>query len=321
VEKYETEARSLFQRLGHLPIGIAVGASLVRRDVRYTIAGLAKNLPADAYALLREAVAALSPMAQELMAAMAVCAPEGFRLTLAAEVADLGDDPSLDALQEIHSRSLVEELDRSTRRYRLHALVREAAGASDWQRRKHAECVLREFEDWVSELRECEKDMADWQTAFSWLLGKTGEDQTWSTANDLAYRGYRLTQRLGRLPEAHEICERMVQEANRREDTRILQVWHGNQAVILRAWWRLDEAMALLKKQEAKKVEAICLELGNREGLAYCYCIWGLLAREQGDSQTEREKLERALALFTELKMPGEIKAVQDLLNETNSNN
>src|SRR5271165_592996 len=34
----------------------------------------------------------------------------------------------------------------------------------------------------------------------------------------------------------------------------------------------LEEAMALLKKQEV-----LCLELGNRSGLAYCYWYWGLL--------------------------------------------
>jgi hypothetical protein len=72
-----------------------VAGALVHEDVRYTIAGLAKNLPADAYALLREAVAALSPGAQTLLASMAVCAPEGFRLALAAEVAGLGEASSL----------------------------------------------------------------------------------------------------------------------------------------------------------------------------------------------------------------------------------
>src|SRR5271157_199763 len=39
-----------------------------------------------------------------------------------------------------------------------------------------------------------------------------------------------------------------------------------------RARGRLEEAMALLKKQEV-----LCLELGNRSGLAYCYWYWGLL--------------------------------------------
>jgi hypothetical protein len=97
--------------VGILAFGIAVAGRLVREDVRYTIAGLANNLPTRAYGLLREAVEALTPMAKKLMAAMAVCAPEGFRLALAAEVAELDEPSSLDALQEIHSRSLAEELD------------------------------------------------------------------------------------------------------------------------------------------------------------------------------------------------------------------
>jgi hypothetical protein len=225
VERHEAEARSLFDRLGYLPIGIAAGAGLIREDVHYTIAGLATNLPADAYALIREAVVALSPGAQTLLAAMAVCAPEGFRLALATEVAELGKASSLDALQEIYSRSLVEELDRTTRRYQLHTLVRVAAGASDLQRQKHAECVQKEFHNWETGWRQCEEDLADWQAAFSWLLGKTGDDKTWSMAKELAYGGYPLTQRLGRLLEANEICERMLQESNRRDDAGSLQVW------------------------------------------------------------------------------------------------
>jgi hypothetical protein len=33
--------------------------------------------------------------------------------------------------------------------------------------------------------------MADWQAAFSWLPGKTEDDETWSMASELAYRGFR----------------------------------------------------------------------------------------------------------------------------------
>jgi hypothetical protein len=62
------------------------------RDVRYATAGLAKILPVDSYALLREAVMTLSPKAQTLLAATAVCAPEGFRLALAAEAIGLAED-------------------------------------------------------------------------------------------------------------------------------------------------------------------------------------------------------------------------------------
>jgi len=94
-----------------------------------------------------------------------------------------------------------------------------------------------------------------------------------------------------------------------------LMLSHGNQAGILRDWGRLDEALALHKKQEA-----ICLELGNTRGLSYCYWNWGLLARKLGDAKTEREKLERPLALFTELNMPLQFKAVQNDLEERNRN-
>jgi hypothetical protein len=44
------------------------------------------------------------------------------------------------------------------------------------------------------------------------------------------------------------------------------------------------------------------------------------VAREQHDNKTEREKLEQALTIFTALKMPCEIKDVQNCLNETNRN-
>jgi tetratricopeptide (TPR) repeat protein len=514
VDKHATGARALFQRLGHLPIGISVAASLVREDVRYTIEGMAKNLPASAYALLQEAVAALSSAAQALLAAMAVCAPEGFRLALAAEIAELGEAASLDALQEIHSRSLAEELDRYARRYRLHALVREAAGATDALRGKHCARVQSEFNAWESAWRQCEQDMADWRVAFAWSLAQRGDENAWSSAQGLGYRGYALARRLGRLPEAYEICERMIGESTLRDDRYVLQAWYGNQALILKNWgrleeamklhqkegticlesdykrdlgmcygnqamilqnWgRLDDAMELLKKQEAvaleldnrvslhigygnqalilwdwgqlreamellrkqeaiclelgdrdflqlsygnqggllqqmgkpeeamelhkkeeaiclelgnrdslqrsygnqalilhawgrledamelhKKEEAICLELGNRDGqqrsygnqarilrawgrlseaeqlhkqqeviclelgnrssLAYCYWNWGLLARDQRDGKTERAKLERAFALFTELKMPREIEAVRNELDRMNA--
>jgi hypothetical protein len=41
------------------------------------------------------------------------------------------------------------------------------------------------------------------------------------------------------------------------------------------------------------------------------------LAGKQGDRETEREKLEEALAIFTELKMPIERDAVQAELEKS----
>jgi len=131
-----------------------------------------------------------------------------------------------------------------------------------------------------------------------------------------------------------------------------LQRSYGNQALILKVWRRLEEAMALHKKQEAlclqlgnkdglqrsygnqasilkargrleeamalhKKHEALCLGLGNKGSLAHCYWTWGLLAREQHDSNTEREKLTAALDIFTVLNMPRERDAVLAELEKT----
>jgi hypothetical protein len=84
------------------------------------------------------------------------------------------------------------------------------------------------------------------------------------------------------------------------------QALYGGQALILTNWGGLEEAMALLEK-----AEALCLELGNRSGLAYCYWNWGLLARKQRDRKTEREKLAAALDIFSELNMPRERDAVR----------
>jgi hypothetical protein len=91
-----------------------------------------------------------------------------------------------------------------------------------------------------------------------------------------------------------------------------LQISYGNQALILKTWGRLEEAFALLKKQEA-----LCLELGNRSGLAYWNSNWGLLAREQCNHKTEREKLAAALDLFTELNMPREREGARAELEKT----
>ena len=65
--------------------------------------------------------------------------------------------------------------------------------------------------------------------------------------------------------------------------------------------------------------EALCLELGSRRDLAYCYWQWSLLARKQRDRKTEREKLAAALDIFTELNMARERDAVRAELEKAAS--
>jgi hypothetical protein len=65
-----------------------------------------------------------------------------------------------------------------------------------------------------------------------------------------------------------------------------LQRSYGNQALILKAWGRLEEALALHKKEEA-----LCLELGTRRDLAsatgngVCSRANSVIARRNGKSQ------------------------------------
>lgn len=145
----------------------------------------------------------------------------------------------------------------------------------------------------------------------------------------------------GRLDEAMALLKKHEALCLELGNRASLQISYLNQALILLLWGQPKEAMALLKKQEALcvglgskdglqasyghqasilqdegsweealallvKKEALCLELGKRRDLGYCYWIWGLVARAQGDQGTERAKLQAALDIFTKLKMPRE---------------
>jgi len=281
VARDEAECRQLFERLGHLPIAVSISAALIREDVRYTIPGLARHLPDDVTALISEAIAALDPAPRKLLAAMSACAPEGFYLDLAGEIAGLDESGALEALQQVIARSLAEEVDRTDRRYRLHALVREAArgGAFGPQ---HAEAIGRRFESWEAKWRRCEQELPDFQLALEWAL----KNASHSLARALAYKGYSLTKRVGRLAEALQLCERMCQVSDVQQNRAALQAWLGNQALILRAWGRLDEALALHKKEEA-----ICLELANQDDLGASYGNQALILKAWG-------RLAEALALL-----------------------
>jgi tetratricopeptide (TPR) repeat protein len=284
VERHRDVCQDLFRRLGYLPIGVAVSAGLIRYDRRYTIPSLAANLPADVTALIREAIAAVGPAAKTLLDAMAACAPEGFRLLLAAAVAEMEEPAALAALNELASRSLVEELDRTDRRYRLHALVRESADGAAFGKR-HAEAVREQFRNWEKDWRACEEDLPEFQVAFDWVLEHYAEAEVGNLIREVAYLGFSLTQRVGRLTDAFEICERAGRAAEARHNRAALQASLGNQALILQDWGRLEEAMDLHKQKEA-----ICRDLGDRAGLQASLGNQALILHGWG-------RLEEAMAL------------------------
>ena len=77
-------------------------------------------------------------------------------------------------------------------------------------------------------------------------------------------------------------------------DKDALQRSYGNQALILQAWGRLDDALALHKKEEA-----ICLELGNQDGLQASYGNQALILQAWGrlDDALALHKKEEAICL------------------------
>jgi tetratricopeptide (TPR) repeat protein len=259
---------------------------------------------------------------------MSACAPEGFRLSLASSLAGFNEDVSLDALDLLVGRSLAEELDRDQRRYRLHALVHTAANGVEFAQ-KHAKLINEQFNNWETDWRICEQDLPDFQVAFSWALANRPSFH-WP----LVLNGYSLTRRIGRPAASFEICDRMIREeqTNKLE----LQACLGNQALILQSWGRLEEALALHKKEEAiclelgykynlqitygnqavilkdwgrleealllhKKEEALCLEVGNKESLQRSYCNQADILRDCGRLEEALALLKRQEALCLEL--------------------
>ena len=111
---------------------------------------------------------------------------------------------------------------------------------------------------------------------------------------------------LGRLDEALDLLKKQEVICLELGNKDGLQRSYGSQASVFRSLGRLDEALDLLKKQEV-----ICLELGNKRDLGHCYRELGLLARVRGDRKTERQKLEQAITLFSELGMSSERDKVQ----------
>jgi hypothetical protein len=263
--------------------------------------------------LLQRAIASQRERERELLQAMAVCSPEGFWLPPAAGIAGLNEAERREARDRLLHASLLRVLDRDRQRFQLHALLREQLLLGETMvelRERHVSLLEGHFRDWESLWRECRECLSEVIPAMQFLWQHHERYRmAW-----LAGWGFMTGWRTGELAIALRILNEEEGLWARSEDTDAkshLQRIYGNQALILQDWGRLEEAMALLQKQEA-----LCLKLGNKAGLGYCYWSWGLLARAQKDGDTERTKLRAALEIFTELNMPREREAVQDELKK-----
>jgi tetratricopeptide (TPR) repeat protein len=95
-----------------------------------------------------------------------------------------------------------------------------------------------------------------------------------------------ILQAWGRLEEALALHKKEEALCLELGDKDGLQISYGNQALILKAWGRLEEALALHKKEEA-----LCLERGSKDGLQASYGNQALILRAWG-------RLEEALPLL-----------------------
>ncbi len=434
-------------RVEWLPIAVAVGASMLREKsasplTRAVLKLRLENLTdgaKDVNALFRTAIESRLERERRLLAAGAVCVQEGFWLPLAAEIAELSEDETEDAANQLVHSSLLRVIDRERRRFQLHALLREEVRAVHGEgplgklQEHHAAALERLFKDWETRWRECRECLGEIAPAMTFLWqqseparasslagvgylssrrvgefdvalrivrqqksfwinsdsreAKSNLQRAYRAEGDILYLWWRLDEAMDLHKREEAICLELADEDGlqhsygyqarilwrrkrpaealalhrKREDIcrkldnkaglqrsygdqavilrdygqlkaamalhkkeeklcleiknkRGLQRSYANQALILQAWGRLEEALALLKAQEA-----ICADCGLRSGLGHCYWYWGLTARAQGDLKTEKEKLEQALAIFTELKMPHQRDAVQAELDKMGS--
>jgi tetratricopeptide (TPR) repeat protein len=281
-----------------LPIAVAVGASLLREKSASPLNRSALKLRLDDLndgvhdvpQLFQKAIAAQPQREQKLLAAAAVCVQEGFWLPLAAQIAGMKEDEADDAAERLVNSALLRVQDRERRRFQMHALLREQArkgcGAQELDnlQQSHAAALERLFKDWERRWRDCRECLPEIIPAakFLWQQKQSGR-QTW-----LTYNGFVVAKRIGELEEALRILKQEESFHTGQRDGEalsVLQRSYGNQALILKAWGRLDEALALLKKGEA-----ICLELGNKDSLQGSYGNQALILQDWG-------RLEEALAL------------------------
>jgi tetratricopeptide (TPR) repeat protein len=298
-ETFHRHRESLLQfagRMERLPIAVSVGADLLRREfgpLDQAARGLAvaklRNEIHDVSGLLQRAIEAQDECGQRLLAAAAVCAPEGFWLPLAAKIAGLTQEQAEAARNHLANASLLRMLDRERQRFQLHALMRlqlRSDSSLNELQESHARALEELFKDWEERWRECRECLPEVLPAAEFLWNVDRAREYW-----LSEWAFRMALRTGELDTALHVEQQSERLWSGRQGSEGgLQRTYRNQALILQAWGRLEEAMALLKK-----VEAICEELGDKGSLSVSYGNQALILQAWG-------RLEEAMALLKKVE-------------------
>jgi tetratricopeptide (TPR) repeat protein len=298
-ETFQLHRAALLEFAGsveRLPIAVMVGAQLLQSEfgpLDEAARGIAlsklRNQVNDVPGLLRRAIESQGERERSLLAAAAICAPDGFWLPFVLRAAGLDAPAGQAARNNLVNAALLRVLDQEAQKFQLHLLVRaqarEMASPLAPIQKAHASVLEELFTQTERRWRDCARCLAEVVPAVAFLREQGETDR----ANALAYRGYSTAQGIGELDAAMQMeqwNERFWAGSAAIDARYGLQASYGNQALILRAWGKLDEAMALHKKEEA-----IGEELGDKDGLQICYGNQALILQAWG-------KLDEAMALL-----------------------
>jgi tetratricopeptide (TPR) repeat protein len=271
----------------YLPYAMAAAAGLLNRSTAPPAEAVAALSAAtlrygklDLPRLLETAVVAQPPEARQLLRAFAVCAPGGAWLDFAVEVAGLTLPGARRWVDDLVNGSLLRLLVAERQKFGLHALLHALLSDAEKGRldRRHAEVLAERMSRWREDWRASARVIGEVERA----LGVMEKGERFA---GLAFDTYGLGKQTGALAEAYramEIVEGQFVAAGDRAG--LAQSW-GSRALILRAWGRLDEAMALHKQEE----EALAA-LGDREGVGRSWGNQALVLQSWG-------RLDAAMAL------------------------
>jgi tetratricopeptide (TPR) repeat protein len=281
------QADALFAKMGQLPLGIAVAAGVLFRDPGYTVEKIAEEIPPlhdlkfankNLGDWFDKVISRLAPDVRRLLQAMACCAPSGWDVDFVRQVTQQTESHLLEGLRALLDRSLVEVLEWP-RRYRLHALVRLAAAPGPELKERHFRTVYDTFYRLRNDPLNATSYLQEAREALFTTDARNDDVATLTNQVGLAAAS------VGRMAEAYEF-QRRLGEISSGLSVEWKATALGHQAIILRGWGQIDEAIALFKEEEQLRISS-----QDRSGLARCYGNQAGILRARGQT-------EEAMALY-----------------------
>jgi hypothetical protein len=329
-DKYQADEESIYlgiaAQLGFLPLALRQAISLMLFGPHYTTDRLLEKLgKEDRLKLLSEGHAAegsddrtietvfdlsttlLSSELIETMEYLAACALGRVPLSFLRRLSR--DDDLEGRLEKLYAYSWCERWETGDERaYEMHQLVRELIHERYGNRfsQRFIEVIHNVFTDESIHFSEKEPLMTQLNEAFFQAAAKRDKkliDWLYDLYDFLTYRGY------------YDFYVRLTQQVKELfpEDKWTLRTVYAHRALILRAWGKLDEALALHKKEEQIKEE-----LGDRAGLAITWWNQGIIYGQNNDLNNKVKLWRKSIEMNKSIGIPTEDdrKALEELIRE-----